>query len=597
VPLIHWGRVVGGPQVERRVMAILATDVAGYSRLIGADDEGTYARLTAHQGELLGPKIEEHRGRIVRTIGDGLLVLFPSVVEALRCAVEIQRAMRLRNVEVPQEKRIEFRMGLNVGDVIEGEGIHGEGVNVAARLEALAEAGGICISGRVRDDVQGSIERIGITLEDAGQKQLKNISRPVRIYRVRTAETCGMEQMPAVLSKPSIVVLPFNNLSGDPEQDYFADGVVEDITAEVSRISWLFVIARNSAFTYKGRAVDIKQVGRELGVRYALEGSVQKSANRLRLTAQLIDATTCHHVWAQRYDRELADFFAVQDEITDRVIAAIEPQLYAAEGARARRKPPESLDAWECMVRALSLINARTSSDGAAARGLLQKAIELDPGYAQPHSLLAFVLALSVLAGWEPREPTLLEANQAAQKALALDSDEPWSHVAAGFALALDRRIADSIQEYQRALELNPSFAYAHTMLAGSFCYLGRYNEAIAQIEIAERLSPRDLLTHGNRGANNVLRAAASMVAERYVEGVTFARKALTENPSSTPAWRQLVINSALSGQMDEARSALKTVKRLQADISQKWLREWLPFVRDEDRQKYLEGFRLAGLD
>jgi adenylate cyclase len=584
-------------QIERHLTAILLADIAGYSRLIGADDEGTAAQLSALHADLVEPKIREYRGRIVRTSGDGLLVLFASVVDALRCAVEIQRAMAQRNVQSPPEKRIEFRMGINVGDIIEGANIHGDAVNVAARLEAMAEIGGICVSGRVRDDVHGSLDRFGITFEDAGQQVLKNIERPVRVSRVRLDHSAKLVQALALPNRPSIAVLPFDNMSGDPEQEYFADGIVEDITTGLSRITWLFVIARNSAFTYKGRPIDVKRVGRELGVRYVLEGSVRRAANRVRVTAQLIDAITCHHVWAERYDRELADLFAVQDEITDRVMAALGPELYAAEGARAKRKPPESLDAWECLVRAISLINARTKRDGAAARTLLHKATMLDPGYAQAHSLLAFLLALSVLSGWEPREPTLSLATQSAHKALGLDNDDPWSHAAAGFVLALERRVEESVVEYERALALNPSFAYGHTMLAAALCYLGRCNDAMAQIDKAERLSPRDLLAHGNHGANNVLRAAACMVADRYREGIVFARRALAENPCSTPGCRQLVINCALAGQVEDARAALQIVKRLQPDVSLRWITEWVPFVRAEDRRKYVEGFRLAGLD
>jgi TolB-like protein/class 3 adenylate cyclase/tetratricopeptide (TPR) repeat protein len=584
---------VDSEQRERRLSAILAADVAGYSRLVGADEEGTLALWKAHWDALIDPKIREHHGRIVRINGDGILSEFASVVHAMRCAVEIQRGMGERNVDTPKEKRFEFRIGINVGDIIVDSGdIWGDGVNVAARLEALADPGGICVSARVREDTEGKLD---IDFEDKGEQQLKNIARPIRVYRVRFGQAPVLT--PALPDKPSIAVLPFENLSSDPEQECFTEGVVDDIITELSRIRWLFVIARNSSFTYKGRFVDVKQVARELGVRYVLRGSVRKAAQRVRVTAQLVDASTGHHVWASRYERELVDIFLVQDEIVDRVMAAIEPQLYAAEGSRAKRKPPESLDAWECVVRAIALMNARTREDATVARELLQKAIALDPNYAQAHSLLAFVLALGVHSGWEPRDSALALATDAAQRALRLDVDDPWTHAALGFSLVLSRRVADGVAEYERAVALNPNFAFGYTMLGAAYCYLGRGNDAMTQIDKAERLSPRDLLTLGNRGFNNVMRAAACLVASRYQEGAHFARQALVENPTSTPAWRQLLINCSLGGEIIEAKSALRAVKRLQPDISIRWIEEWLPFVRSEDRQKYIEGFRLAGVE
>jgi TolB-like protein len=318
-------------RVERRLMAILAADVAGYSRLVGADEEGTLARWKAHWRELIDPKIAEYRGRIVRITGDGLLVEFASVVSAVRCAVEVQRAMVERNAKVAQEKRIEFRMGINVGDIIiDGDDMWGDGVNVAARLEALAEPSGICISGRVQEDVDGKLD---IAFEDTGQQQLKNIARPVRVYRVRLNGTAA-KPAPALPDKPSIAVLAFNNMSGDPDQDYFAEGVVEEIITALSRTRWLFVIARNSSFTYKGRAVDVKQVGRDLGVRYVLEGGVRKMAQRVRITAQLIDASTGAHLWADHFDGGVEDIFDLQDQVAAKVVGAISPKLEHARLAR-----------------------------------------------------------------------------------------------------------------------------------------------------------------------------------------------------------------------------------------------------------------------
>jgi TolB-like protein/Tfp pilus assembly protein PilF len=397
--------------------------------------------------------------------------------------------------------------------------------------------------------------------------------------------------------KPSIAVLPFTNMSGDPEQDYFADGMAEDITTALSKVRWFFVVSRNSAFTYKGKAVDLKQAARELGARYVLEGSVRKSGTRVRITAQLLDAVTGHHVWAERYDRELGDIFAVQDEITEQVVAAIEPQLYAAEGIRAKRKPPENLDAWECVVRALSLMNSRARPDVAAARALLEKAIALDPGYAQAHSLLSFVTTLGVHLGWEPRESTVAIASDAAHRALLLDPDDPWAHLALGYVLAWSRRAAEAVVEYEKALILNPNFAIAHWLLALAFCYLGRSDEALAHGDKAARFSPRDLLARGNAGVSNNVRAAACFIAGRYRDGIGFARKAILESPNLTPAYRTLVVNCALAGEIDEARAGLRTLKTLIPHISVKWIEEVMPYVRTEDQRRYVEGFRLAGLE
>jgi TolB-like protein len=365
---------LAGKRVERRLMAILAADVAGYSRLVSADEEGTLAQWKAHWRELIDPKIKEHSGRIVRITGDGLLVEFASVIAAVRCAVEVQRAMVERNADVPQENRIEFRMGINVGDIIiDGTDMWGDGVNVAARLEALSEPGGICVSGRVQEDVHG---RLDIAFEDIGERQLKNIARPVRVYRVRLNGTAN-EPAPALPNKPSIAVLPFNNMSGDPEQEYFADGVVEEIITALSRMRWLFVIARNSSFTYKGRAVDVKQVGRELGVRYVLEGSVRKAANRVRITAQLIVAVTGAHLWADRFEGALDDIFDLQDQVTASVVGAIAPKLEEAEVERAKHKPTESLDAYDYFLRGVASLHLWTREGNTEALRLFNRAIEI----------------------------------------------------------------------------------------------------------------------------------------------------------------------------------------------------------------------------
>src|SRR5271163_3282003 len=377
-------------RVERRLAAILAADIAGYSRLIGADEEGTLARLKAHRREVIDPKIAEHKGRIVKTTGDGLLVEFASVVDALRCATEMQTAMAERNATMPAESRIEFRIGIHQGDIVVEDGdIFGDGVNIAARLEALAEPGGICVSARVQEDVAGKLD---LAFEDIGEQELKNIARPVHVFRVTAKGVAQPNEQPLALplpDKPSVAVLPFTNMSSDPEQEFFADGIAEDIITALSRYPSLFVIARNSCFTYKGRAVDVKQVGRELGVRYVLEGGLRKAGNRIRVTAQLVEAETGKHVWAERYDRDLADIFPLQDEITEAVTVAVAPAIADAELHRAMRKPPGSLDAWAAYQRGLWHVSKYTPDDNALAQRFFQQAIDLDPTFSGAYGGLA----------------------------------------------------------------------------------------------------------------------------------------------------------------------------------------------------------------
>jgi len=382
--------------VERKLAAIFAGDVAGYSRLMGVDEEGTLHQLKAHRKDLVDPKITEHRGHIVKTTGDGMLVEFVSVVDAVRCAVEIQRGMLERNVDVPADRRIEFRIGINVGDIISDDNdIYGDGVNVAARLEALAEPGGIFVSRNVHDQVR---DKLSFGFEDMGEQMVKNIARPIGIHRVSLAESTTEASLGAptiakperaASQRPSIAVLPFANMSGDPEQEYFADGISEDIITGLSKLRWFFVIARNSSFIYKGKSIDIKRVARELGVRYVLEGSVRKGGNRLRITAQLIDAETGNHIWADRYDGDLTDVFALQDAITEKVVAAIEPKLLQAEGIRSQSHSPEDLGAWEMVSQANSLFWRLTKAEGEAAIAILKQAVERYPDYAPAHSMYA----------------------------------------------------------------------------------------------------------------------------------------------------------------------------------------------------------------
>ena len=451
-------------RVERRLTAILAGDVVGYSRLMGADEEGTLSRLNAHRREFLEPKIADHRGRIVKRTGDGILIEFASAVDAARCAVEIQHGMIERNAPVPQDKRIELRIGIHVGDVIiEDSDIFGDGVNIAARLEGIAQPGGICISDDAYRQVRGKLD---VNFQDGGEQELKNIARPVRVYQLQPGGGATEAIALSLPDKPSIAVLPFQNLSGDPEQEYFTDGMVDDITTGLSRIKWLFVIARNSTFTYKGRAVDVKQVGRELGVRYVLEGSVRKAADRVRITAQLIDTATGAHVWAERYDRKSDDIFALQDEIALSVVGAIGPSLRLAEIERVKRKRPDSLDAYDLVLQAQPDVILRMPEHATKALVLLQRALALDPTYALAHAYAAECFHTHFLRGGMHEENRAASVRHA-EAALAHGGDDAIALTFAGFLIGLDGHDrAAAFAAFDAALAVSPSSAL--TYLQGS---------------------------------------------------------------------------------------------------------------------------------
>jgi adenylate cyclase len=576
-------------KVERKLAAILAADVAGFSRLMGVDEAGTAQALREHRFAV-DPVIASHGGRIFKTTGDGFLLEFSSIVAAVDCALAIQTLMAERNANAPQDRRMLLRVGVTLGDVlIEGDDILGDGVNIAARLEGIADPGGICISESSYQQVR---DKLDICFDDMGEQHLKHIARPMRAYRVALGATrAWVEPTPAIPDKPSIAVLPFLNMSGDPEQDHLADGITEEITTALSRLHWFFVIARNSSSAYRGKVVDVRVIARELGVRYVLEGSVRKSRNRLRITAQLADATTGNHIWAQRYDSELAEIFELQDQITSSVVATIEPQLYAAEDCRAKRKPPESLDAWDCVSRGLSLILKMTKHDNAAAQELLRKAIAIDPSYAQAHSLLAFSLSLDNSWGWQPSERVLGPAWDAAQTTLRLDVDNPWAHLALGHIHRQRLELQDAVAEFQNAIALNPNFAFAHTHLGLALCFLGQSEDALVELDMAERLSPRDF----QAGLNDIGRAIACFVSGRHRDGIGFAKKAVRQSPHSAGAHHLVVVNCALAGALAEARTALQALKRLEPDLALGTL-DVAVYARDEDRRRYREAFGLAGL-
>ena len=587
-------------RVERRLAAIVAGDIAGYSRLMGVDEEGTLRQLKAHRKELIDPKITEHRGRIVKTTGDGMLVEFVSVVDAVRYAVDIQRGMAERNANVASDRRIEFRIGINVGDIISDENdIYGDGVNVAARLEGLADPGGIMVSSVVHDQVR---DKLSFGFEDMGEQSVKNIARPIGVHRVSLAEATALAatQPAAAASKsetagsnrPSIAVLPFANMSGDPEQEYFADGISEDIITGLSKLRWFFVIARNSSFTYKGKAVDVKRAARELGVRYVLEGSVRKGGNRVRITAQLIDAATSNHIWADRYDGDLTDVFALQDEITRKVVAAIEPKLLEAEGVRSQNRSPEDLGAWDMVIHANSLFWRLTKPEGEAAIAILRKTVERYPDYAPAHSMLAFAMLVSRLLGWTLIAPQVKEAATLATRAAELDDSDPWAHLALGYAAHMMRRTEDAQQEYQRAIELNPNFAAAYGYLGFTLAMTGRLDEAIPYLEQAIRMSPQD----PQNAIFNMAMAVSHFLASRYAEAISFARKAVQQRDGVTSAHRIYIASLAQAGQIEEARMALQHLRELQPNVSIAWCEQHVPYLPGP-MVKFLEGMRKAGLE
>jgi adenylate cyclase len=549
----------------RKIAAILAADVVGYSRLTGADEEGTVSRLRALGQELIDPVIDANGGRTVKLMGDGRLIEFASVVDAVRCAIEVQRGIMARNADVASDKRIELRVGVHLGDVmVESDGdLMGDGVNIAARLEGVAEPGGICLSEDAWRQVR---DKIADEFIDLGDKELKNIVRPVRVYRINlTAAMTSALSEPAkptlaLPDKPSIAALPFQNMSGDPEQDYFCDGMVEDIITGLSRIKWLFVIARNSSFVYKGKAVNVKQVGRELGVRYVLEGSVRKAGNRVRITGQLVEAQTGTHLWAERYDRPLDDIFALQDEITLAIIGAIEPSLRQAEIARVKRNRPESLDAYDLVLRALPLLYTAMPEDAAKAVPLLEKALEFEPTYAIAHAHLAWYLHQRFSRGGL-REEDRIGAVRHARAATTLGNDDATALAIAGFVIALDGRdSAAALKLFDRALALSNSNSFALGFSAVTLAWLGRSDQAIERARLALRLSPYDALSF----------LAYTALSQSYFYKGEFdasaeaAQNAIDSNPRFSVPQAMLAAALTRLGQTAEAKAAVQRVLVLQ---------------------------------
>jgi TolB-like protein len=577
-------------RVERRLAAILAADVAGYSRLMGVDEEGTLAALKAYRRELVDPKIAEHRGRIVKTTGDGALVEFASAVDAVRCAMEIQRAMAERNADVAEDRRIEFRIGINVGDIIIDEGdIYGDGVNIASRVETLASPGAICLSDNAYQQIKG---KLSLDVADLGEQQLKNIAQTVRVYSVRPH---GAAARPALSlpDKPSIAVLPFQNMSGDPEQEYFADGMVEDIITGLSRIKWLFVIARNSSFIYKGKAVDIKQVGRDLGVRYVLEGSVRKAGGRVRITGQLVEAETGTHLWADKFDGTLDDVFDLQDRITASVVGIVEPNLRQAEIERARRKRPDNLGAYDLFLRAVPYFQSIMPGDANIGIGLLEEALKLDPYYAAAHAHLAWGMEMRVLrSGFN--EADAAAGVRHARMALAHGSDDATAlGIAALVILHLGYDFEAASNAIARALSLNGSCAAALYWGAHIHAFSGDPVIAEDYANRALRLSPFDPISYEAYLALGCVRFRE----QRYDDAAAFYANAVQANPRFSSLYAGQAMALAMAGRIKESNSQARRLLELEPTFRvRSFVDFFAQFSRPELIDRFEEGLRKSGL-
>ena len=567
--------------VQQRLAAVLAADVVGYTRLMEEDTEGTVIEWQAVRDGVINPTVSDHSGRIVKLTGDGFLAEFPTVHEAVKCGIAMQEGFA--------ESSLEFRIGINLGDIIDdGQDIHGEGVNVAARIEALADPGGICISGSVHEQVRNRIEA---TYEDRGEQQVKNVSAPVRVYAIRgddLAAVASPADLP-IADKPSIAVLPFNNLSGDSEQEYIGDGLTEDIITGLSQIRSILVIARNSTFKFKGTSPDIRQVAKDLGVRYVLEGSVQKSADRIRISAQLIDGDTGNHLWAERYDRAFKDLFAVQDELTLTIVAQLEPELERAEYDRVRTKSPENLDAWGLYHRGLASIFRRTKEDILEGRELFERAIELDPIFSGGHAGIAWTFSQDAYFG--TTETGRAHALDAAQRAVALDNKDAFAHIALGQAHASNGDIAAATSDYEEAIGINPSNALARSLLGSSLSRSGKAEAAIEHLEFAIRLSPSD----PSIASFYARLTAAYFYLERYETAVEWGQKSVQKNV----AWTGRVpYVSALGhlGRAEEARAACEDLQRLEPSTTVDFVQQRVLMPHQPYMDLLLDGLRKAGM-
>ena len=575
--------------MERRLAAILAADVVGYSRLIRADEEGTIAAFKALQADLIDPTLREHQGRTVKLMGDGILVEFASVVGAVRAAAAIQMGLAERNDVLPAERRIAFRVGINLGDVvIDGDDIHGDGVNVAARLESLATPGGMCISDAVHDQVR---DRTSLSFEDLGLREVKNIDRPLRVWQWCPDQNQALAETAAAKTprtdQPSIAVLPFDNMSGDQEQEYFADGITEDIITEISKIHGLLVISRNSTFTYKRKAVKAQDVCRDLGVRYMLEGSVRKAGTRVRITAQLIDGRSGAHLWAERYDRGLEDIFAVQDEVTERIVRTLEVKLIPGDDARPPRIETESPEAYDCLLRGREQYRLFSREGNAAARQLYERAIALDPNYAAPYA----ALAETYLHDWFAGDPKALDrASELAEIAKRLDPSLPLVYEALGSVHLFKRQHEEALAAARRWVEVEPGNAEAYANLAGTLHFAGEPERVAGLVEKAKRLNPFYPFYY------TLYVGQACFTQHRFKEAAAIIARSIAHNPKSLPSHFYLAATYGQLGEEALARDALAEISRISPNFSIAQARAVAAYRREEDLNLLLDGLRMAGL-
>ena len=579
--------------MERRLAAVLLTDIVGYSRLMGLDEEGTIAHQRAHRDDVIDPTITQHGGRIVKSTGDGLLVEFPSVVDAVKCAVEMQRALAERDTDVPEDRRIQYRIGINLGDiVIDGDDILGDGVNIAARLEGLAEPGGICISGTVHDHLAGKLD---IAFEDAGEQRVKNVPRPVRIWHWETGQAArsfkGVGEPLPLPDKPSIAVLPFDNLSGDPEEEYFSDGMTDDIITDLSKVSGLFVIARNSTFVYRGRATDIKQVARELGVRYVLEGSVRRGGGKVRINAQLIDAVSGNHLWAERYDGDLEDIFALQDQITESIVTTLAITLTRVEQDRAMRKEVGNLQAYDYVLRGNAYHHRMTKEDNIKAKENFAQAIKIDPEYAPAYAGLAWVLVHDFNQWGADPEKSLNLALQYAKKAVRLDDSLAKAHMVLGDVYLWMKNNDQAVDEGRKAVALDPSYADAHFALGVYLNYAGQSEEALKEHKKALRFNPM----HGHR-LYYVTLGLTHYMLKQYEPAVRAVQQAASRGPDHISVHRVLAMTYAQLGRMEDAQKHAHEVLSIDPTFSLlTWAKRQIPFKNKDDLDHYFDGLRKAG--
>jgi adenylate cyclase len=584
-------------EVKRKLTAILSADVKGYSRLMGEDEVGTIRTLNIYK-EVMTNLIQQHHGRVVDSPGDNLLAEFASVVDAVQCAAEIQKELKVRNYELPEKSRMEFRIGVNLGDVIEEENkIYGDGVNIAARLESLSEAGGVCISGTAYDHVEN---KLSLGYEYLGEQSVKNIARPVRVYRIlmepgavarRFSEVASKEKMVFPLpDKPSIAVLPFVNMSDDPKQEFFSDGMTEEIITALSKNPYLFVIARQSTFAYKGKPVKVKQVSEELGVRYVLEGSVRRSGEKIRITAQLIDAMTGYHLWAERYDRDLKEIFALQDEITMKILQSIRVKLMDGEQA-LRGKPPRNLEAYLKLLQTQEYLYRFSNEGNIMAKQLAEEAIALDPEFAGAYYALAGAHMMDVWFGSSksPKE-SLDKAVELTQKAISLDPNDPRHYALLGNLYVMKRNYDKAIAEGEKAVALDPGGADVHAWLGMSLNYADKPKEAIPLFEKAIRLNPNGPTWYFHNFGHSY------RLMGQYQEAITQYKKALCVAPNNIWAHLSLAATYSLLGRDEEARAEAEEVLRMNPKFSLEYFAKALPFKNQAQIDCYIEALRKAGL-